>query len=185
MTRIIRANGRRRMFGSLLHGTMAAALGTAIGLQKSQPGRQVVALCGDGGLSMLMGDLLTLLQETLPIKVVVFDNGRLGFVELEQKGEGLEPVYTDLRNPDFGRVAEALGLWGRTVDQADEVEGAVREWLAQPGPALLNVRVEPLELVMPPFLSLESSYGMALYSARAVLHGRGGDVLEMISENFP
>jgi len=184
MTRIIRANGKRRMFGSLLHGTMASALGTAIGLQKSQPGRQVVAMCGDGGLTMLMGDILTLVQEDLPIKIAVFDNGKLGFVELEQKGEGMEPIYTDLHNPDFGKVAEAMGLWGRTVLKADDLEGAVEQWLSQPGPALLNVKVEPMELVMPPFLAAGPAYGMAMYSAKAVLHGKGGDVFEMVTENF-
>jgi pyruvate dehydrogenase (quinone) len=184
MTRLVRANGKRRTFGSLLHGTMASALGTAIGLQKAQPERQVIAMCGDGGLTMLMGDMLTLIQEQLPIKIVVFDNGKLGFVELEQKGEGLEPVFTDLRNPDFGKVAQAMDLWGRTVLKADDVESAVREWLSQPGPALLNVKVEPMELVMPPFTAPSAVYGMAMYSTKAVLHGKGGDVFEMMTENF-
>jgi pyruvate dehydrogenase (quinone) len=185
LLRMIRANGKRRMFGSLLHGTMATALGNAIGMQKARPERQVIALAGDGGLSMLMGDLLTTVQENLPIKIAVYDNGKLGFVELEQKSEGLLPIYTDLKNPDFGRVAEAMGLWGRTVTQAGELESAVEEWLAQPGPALLNVKVAPMELVMPPFINVEAAYGMAMYSVRAVLHGQGGDVFEMMSENFP
>jgi pyruvate dehydrogenase (quinone) len=185
LLRIVRANGKRRMFGSLLHGTMATSVGNAIGMQKAQPQRQVIALAGDGGLSMLMGDLLTLIQENLPIKIAVYDNGKLGFVELEQKGEGLLPVFTDLKNPDFGLVAQAMGLWGRTVTDPGEVESAVEEWLAQPGPALLNVKVAPMELVMPPFIAAENAYGMAMYSVRAVLHGQGGDVFEMIAENFP
>jgi pyruvate dehydrogenase (quinone) len=183
--RMIAANGKRRMFGSLLHGTMASALGTAIGLQKSQPGRQVLALAGDGGFSMLMGDMLTLVQENLPVKVVVYDNAKLGFVELEQKSEGLRPIYTDLKNPDFGRVADAMGLWGKTVTDAGAVEASVAEWLAQPGPALLNVKVEHMELVMPPFTALGPAYGMAMYSIKAVLHGEAGDVFEMISDNLP
>lgn len=182
--RIIRANGRRRTFGSFLHGTMAGGLGTAIGLKKAQPEREVIALCGDGGLSMLLGDVLTLVQEDLPVKVVVYDNGKLGFVELEQKGEGLEPTYTNLKNPDFGKVAEAMGLWGMTIDRADGLEAAVAEWLAQPGPALLNVKVEPLELVTPPFTAVGPAYGMAMYSVKAILHGKGGDVYEMVAENF-
>jgi pyruvate dehydrogenase (quinone) len=185
LLRMMEANGRRRMFGSLLHGTMASGLGTAIGLQKSQPGRQVICMAGDGGFAMLMGDLLTTVQENLPIKIVVYDNGKLGFVELEQKGEGLLPIYTDLKNPDFGQVAQACGLWGRSVSDAGELEVAVQEWLSQPGPALLNVKVAPMELVMPPFVALESAYGMALYSVKAVLHGQGGDVFEMIGENLP
>jgi pyruvate dehydrogenase (quinone) len=154
-------------------------------MQKAQPQRQVIALAGDGGLSMLMGDLLTLIQENLPIKIAVYDNGKLGFVELEQKGEGLLPVFTDLKNPDFGLVAQAMGLWGRTVTDPGEAESAVEEWLAQPGPALLNVKVAPMELVMPPFIAAENAYGMAMYSVRALLHGQGGDVFEMIAENFP
>jgi pyruvate dehydrogenase (quinone) len=184
MLRMVEANGKRRMFGSLLHGTMASSLGNAIGLQKAQPGRQVIALAGDGGFSMLMGDVITTIQEKLPIKIAVYDNGKLGFVELEQKGEGLLPVYTDLVNPDFGKVAEAIGLWGRTVSKAEELEGAVAEWLGQPGPALLNVKVEPLELVMPPHTAVENVYGMAMYSIKAVIHGQAGDVVEMIGDNF-
>jgi pyruvate dehydrogenase (quinone) len=134
---------------------------------------------------MLLGDLLTTVQENLPIKVVVYDNGKLGFVELEQKSEGLLPTYTDLKNPDFGRVATAMGLWGRDVRHAAELEAAVQEWLSEPGPALLSVKVARQELVMPPFTALEAAYGMAMYSAKAVLHGRGGDVFEMIRDNFP
>jgi pyruvate dehydrogenase (quinone) len=185
LLRMVKANGRRRMFGSLLHGTMATSVSTAIGLQKAQPGRQVIAMAGDGGFTMLMGEVLTTVQENVPIKIAVYDNGKLGFVELEQKGEGMVPVYTDLKNPDFGKVAEAMGLWGRTVTDAAELETAVQDWLAQPGPALLNVKVTPMELVMPPFIAPESAYGMALYSMRAVLHGKAGDVFEMIEENFP
>jgi pyruvate dehydrogenase (quinone) len=185
MLRLITANGQRRMFGSLLHGTMASGLGNSIGLQKSQPGRQVICLAGDGGFSMLMGDLLTAVQEDLPIKIAIYDNGKLGFVELEQKGEGLLPVYTDLKNPDFGKVAHAMGLWGRSVSDGSELEFAVKDWLAQPGPAVLHVKVAPMELVMPPFVGVEAAYGMALYSTKALLHGKAGDVFEMVGENFP
>ena len=185
LLRLVKANGRRRMFGSLLHGTMATAMSSAIGMQKAQPGRQIIAMAGDGGFSMLMGELLTTVQESVPIKIVVFDNGKLGFVELEQKGEGMVPVFTDLKNPDFGKVAEAMGVWGKTVTDAADLEVAVQEWLSEPGPALLNVKVEPMELVMPPFITPESAYGMALYSVKAVLHGKASDVFEMIAENFP
>jgi pyruvate dehydrogenase (quinone) len=184
MLRMVEANGKRRMFGSLLHGTMATSIGNAIGLQQAQPGRQVIALAGDGGFSMLLGDVLTAVQENLPIKIVVYDNGKLGFVELEQKGEGMLPVYTNLVNPDFGKVAEAMGLWGRTITKADDVESAVAEWLSQPGPALLNVKVEPMELVMPPHAAVENVYGMAMYSIKAVMHGKAGDIFEMIGQNI-
>jgi pyruvate dehydrogenase (quinone) len=181
---ILKVNGKRRTFGSLLHGTMATALSAALGLQAAQPGRQVVAMCGDGGIAMLFGELMTTLQEDLPIKIVVFDNGKLGFVEIEQKTEGLLPLYTDLKNPDFGKVADAMGLWGRTVSKAGELEQAVQEWLAQPGPALLNVKVAPMQLVMPPTIEFDAAKGMALYTVRAVLHGRTGEVWEMLKENF-
>jgi pyruvate dehydrogenase (quinone) len=183
--RHIDTGGKRRTFGSLLHGTMAGGLATALGLQKCQPGRQVLALCGDGGFSMLLGDLLTTVQENLPIKIVVYDNGKLGFVDIEQKAAGLVPVYTDLKNPDFGGMAKAAGLWGRLVSKAGELEGAVKEWLAEPGPALLHVKVKPMQLVSPPspFVSPKAVIGMAVYSAKAVLEGKGNDVWEMVVDN--
>lgn len=184
MHRYFTATARRRFFASLLHGTMAAAMPTALGLQKASPTRQVIALSGDGGIAMLFGDLMTAVQEKLPIKVAVFDNGKLGFIDIEQKSEGILPLYTHLQNPDFGLVAEAMGLWGRTVAAADELEAAIAEWLAQPGPALLNVKVEPMTLVMPPAIEFGPAYGMALYSARAVLGGQSHDLIEMIQENF-
>src|SRR5260370_13137350 len=148
------------MFGSLLHGTMATSIGNAIGLQQAQPGRQVSALAGDGGFSMLLGDVLTTIQENLPIKIAVYDNGKLGFVELEQKGEGLLPIYTNLTNPDFGKVAEAMGLWGRTVSKAADLEGAVAEWLRQPWSGLLNFRGGPQELVIAAFSAATAVYGV-------------------------
>jgi pyruvate dehydrogenase (quinone) len=185
MLRHIDTGGKRRTFASLLHGTMASGVPGAIGLQASQPGRQVVALCGDGGFTMLMGDLLTVVQEELPIKIAVFDNGKLGFVEIEQKAEGMTPLYTDLKNPDFGAVAQVVGMWGRRVNKVSDLDDAVRHWLAQPGPALLHVDVAPMQLVTPPFIATEAAFGMALYTARAVLHGQAGDVFEMIKENLP
>jgi pyruvate dehydrogenase (quinone) len=187
MLRHIETGGKRRTFASLLHGTMASGMPSAIGLQECQPGRQVICLAGDGGFAMLLGDLLTVVQENLPIKIVVYDNGKLGFVDIEQKAQGMVPVYTDLKNPDFGEVAKAMGLWGHSVAKAGGLEDAVKTWLAQPGPALLHVKVNPMELVMPPspFVSPESVIGMAVYSARAVLQGKGGDVWEMVVENMP
>jgi pyruvate dehydrogenase (quinone) len=187
MLRHIDTNGKRRTFGSLLHGTMADGMPSALGLQKCQPGRQVICLAGDGGFSMLLGDLLTTVQENLPIKIAVYDNSALGFIQLEQKAAGLEPVFTNLKNPNFGDVAKAMGLWGRMVSKAGDLEDAVRAWLAQPGPALLDVKVKPMQLVTPPspFVSPESIVGMAVYSAKALLHGKGHDVWEMLVENIP
>jgi pyruvate dehydrogenase (quinone) len=187
MLRHIDTGGKRRTFASLLHGTMASGMASALGLQKAQPGRQVICLAGDGGFTMLLGDLLTTVQEDLPIKIVVYDNGKLGFVDIEQKAAGLDPVYTDLKNPDFGEVAKAMGIWGRSVSKAGDLEDSVQMWLAHPGPALLHVKVKPMQLVTPPspFVAPEAVVGMAVYTARAMLHGKGHDVWEMIVENIP
>jgi len=178
--RHIASTGRNRTIISLSHGTMANAMPQALGAQAAYPGRQVISMSGDGGLSMLLGDLLTTIQEDLPIKVVVFDNGSLGFVELEQKVEGLLDAYTDLKNPDFSRVAEAMGFWGRRVEKPEDLESAVQDWLAQPGPALLDVLTDRYELVMPPKIAPSQVFGMALYSAKGVLSGRGGEVADLI-----
>jgi pyruvate dehydrogenase (quinone) len=178
--RHIAATGQNRTIISLSHGTMANAMPQALGAQAAYPGRQVISMSGDGGLAMLLGDLLTTMQEDLPIKVVVFDNGSLGFVELEQKVEGLLDAYTDLKNPDFSRLAEAMGFWGRRVEKPQDLEAAVQDWLVQPGPALLDVLTDRYELVMPPKLEPSQVFGMALYSVKGVLSGRGGEVAELI-----
>src|SRR5260370_29778443 len=156
-------------------------------MEKCEAGRQVICRAGDGGFSMLLGELLTIVQEKLPIKIAVYDNGKLGFIDIEQKASGLVPVYTDLKNPNFGEVARAVGLWGHFVSKAGELEESIETWLAQPGPALLHVKVTPMQLVMPPspFVSPEAVVGMAVYSARAVLHGKADDVWEMMVENIP
>jgi len=187
MLRHIDTGGKRRTFGSLLHGTMADGMPSALGLQKCQPGRQVICLAGDGGFAMLLGDLLTTVQENLPVKIAVYDNGALGFIDIEQKAAGLIPVYTDLKNPNFGEVAKAVGLCGRMVSKAGELEDSARTWLAQPDPALLHVKVKAMQLVTPPspFVSPEAVVGMAVYSARAMLNGKSHDVWEMLVENIP
>lgn len=184
MLRHVHSNGRRRTLTSLVHGTMANAMPEALGIQKAFPGRQVISLSGDGGISMLLGDLLTAVQENLPIKVIIYNNSSLGFVEMEQKVEGLLDAFTDLRNPDFARMAEAMGFLGRHVEHADQLEDAVRTVLAHPGPALLDVKVNRYELVMPPKLEVEQVLHTALYSAKAILAGRGKDVEELVRTNF-
>jgi pyruvate dehydrogenase (quinone) len=141
-------------------------------------------MSGDGGLSMLLGDLLTTIQEKIPVKIVVFNNGSLGFVEMEMKVEGLLNAYTDLKNPDFSKVAQAIGLYGRRVEKADDLEPAVKEWLAQPGPALLDVVTSRLELVMPSHVEPGQIFGTALYSTKAILGGRSGDVWDLIKDNL-
>jgi pyruvate dehydrogenase (quinone) len=133
---------------------------------------------------MLLGDLITAIQEDIPIKIAVFNNSSLGFVELEMKVEGLLDAYTDLKNPDFARVAEAIGFYGQRVEKADDLEAAVKAWLAHPGPALLDVVTDRMELVMPPKIEAKQMFGTALYSAKALLNGRAGDVIELAKDNL-
>jgi len=178
--RHVPATGRNRTIVSLTHGTMANAMPQALGAQAAFPDRQVISMSGDGGLAMLFGDLMTTVQEGLPIKICVFDNSSLGFVELEQKVEGLLDAYTDLKNPDFAHVAQAMGIWGRRVERASDLDMAVHDWLAAEGPALLDVVTDRYELVMPPKVEASQVYGAALYSAKAVLAGRGREAAELI-----
>lgn len=178
--RHIASTGQSRTVVSLSHGTMANAMPQALGAKAAFPDRQVISLSGDGGIAMLMGDLLTAIQEKLPIKVVVFNNGALDFVEIEQKVEGLLDSYTELVNPDFARVAEAIGFRGWRVEKAQDLESMVQAWLAEPGPALLDVVTDRFELVMPPNVKPGQVAGMALYSAKAVLNGRGRDVVGIV-----
>ena len=184
LLRHVPATGRNRTILSLTHGTMANAMPNALGAAAAQPGRQVISMSGDGGIAMLFGDLLTAVQEKLPIKVVVFNNSSLAFVEIEQRVEGLLDSFTDLQNPDFGRVAEAMGLWGRRIEKSEELEAAVQAWLATPGPALLDVVTDRFELVMPPHVEASQVFGTALYSAKAMFGGRLGDVTDLVSHNF-
>jgi pyruvate dehydrogenase (quinone) len=179
-----RATGKRRTIVSLTHGTMANAMPQALGAKKAAPDRQVISLSGDGGLSMLLGDLITAVQEKIPIKIAVINNGSLGFVELEMKVEGLLDSYTNLDNPDFARVAQAIGFHAQRVERPEELEAAVRDWIAAPGPALLDVVTDRMELVMPPKIELSAVFGTALYSAKAVLAGRVGDVWELVTDSI-
>lgn len=182
--RYIRVNGKRRTLTSLLHGTMANAMPQALGAKKAMPERQVISMSGDGGLSMLLGDLLTAVQENIALKIVVFNNGTLGFVELEMKVEGLLNAYTDLKNPDFGKLAEVIGFRGWTVERNEQLEQAMLEFLAHPGPALLNVHVNRNELVMPPHIEPAMVVGTVIYGAKAILDGRIQDVADLLSSNF-
>jgi len=177
-------NGKRRTLMSMRHGTMANAMPEALGAQKAFPGRQVISLSGDGGLAMMMGDMLTAVQEKLPIKIVVLDNASLNFVELEQKTEGLVNRYTDLQNPDFGKLAEVMGYKGWTVEKAEELEDIVPQFLAADGPALLNVKTTPYELVMPPHIEAHQVVGTALYGVKALAQGRFKDIKKLLIDNF-
>ena len=181
--RYLKMNGRRRLLGSFNHGSMANALPQGIGAQAAFPGRQVVTLSGDGGLAMLMGELLTVRQLGLPVKIIVFNNGTLGFVEMEMKAAGLIETGVALDNPDFAAMARAIGLHGVRVTDPGEVEAGVREVLAHPGPALLDAVTARTELSMPPKITLEQMKGFTLYMAKAIISGRGDEVLELGKTN--
>ncbi|GJD29615.1 Pyruvate dehydrogenase [ubiquinone] [Methylobacterium adhaesivum] len=182
--RYLKMNGRRRLLGSWVHGSMANAMAQGIGAQAAQPGRQVVSLSGDGGFAMLMGDLLTLRQEKLPLKVVVFNNGTLGFVEMEMKAAGYIETGVALDNPDFAAMARGAGIHAVRVEDPTELEGAVREILAHDGPALLDVVVARQELSMPPKIDGQQVKGFSLYVLRAVMSGRGDSVLDLAKTNL-
>jgi pyruvate dehydrogenase (quinone) len=182
--RYLRMNGRRRLVGSFNHGTMANALSQAIGVQAAHPHRQVVALCGDGGLAMLMGELLTLRQQRLPVKIVVFDNGALSFVELGMKADGVVNFGTDLDNPDFAAVARAVGLYGVRVERPGELDDALTEAFAHPGPALVDVVTHRQELALPPTITFRQARGFTLWATRSVLDGDGSTVLDVAKTNL-
>ena len=180
--RYLTTNGKRRLLFSANHGSMANALPQAIGAQAAEPARQVVTMSGDGGLAMLLGDLLTLKQLDLPVKVVVFDNQILGFVAMEQKAGGFLPVNTALENPDFAVIAQAF--LGIRVDNSMTLEEALRRAFAHEGPALVQVRIATQELAMPPKVELEQVKGFSLYALKAVLNGRGDELVELAKTNL-
>jgi len=182
--RYLHMNGTRRLIGSFNHGSMANALPQAIGAQASQPGRQVVSLSGDGGLAMLLGELITLRQQHLPVKVVVFNNGALGFVELEMKAAGIVTYGTDLDNPDFAGIAKSAVLFGATVTKAHELEDALRAAFGHDGPALVDVRTVRHELALPPKLTFGQIKGFTLYATRTILSGGGEELVELTKANL-
>jgi pyruvate dehydrogenase (quinone) len=182
--RYLAMNGRRRLVGSWVHGSMANAMAHAIGVQAAQPGRQVVSMSGDGGFAMLMGDLITLTQMNLPVKVVIFNNGVLGFVALEMKAAGFIESGVDLQNPDFAAMARAMGIHAVRVEDPGDLAHAVREVLDHDGPAVLDVVTATQELSMPPTIAAEQVKGFSLWVLRAVMSGRGDEVLDLAKTNL-
>ena len=182
--RYLTMNGKRRILGSFTHGSMANALPQAIGAQVSHPGRQVISMSGDGGFAMLMGDLLTLRQHELPVKLIVFKNDSLAFVELEMKAAGILDFGTDLHNPDFTKIAEGAGLLGLKVETPDQVEPMIAKALKHDGPALVEVPVSRQELSMPPTITLEQAKGFSLFMMKAVLSGRCDEIIDLARVNL-
>jgi pyruvate dehydrogenase (quinone) len=182
--RYLTMNGKRRLLGSFNHGSMANALPQAIGAQVTFPGRQVVSLSGDGGLAMLMGELLSLLQLKAPVKIIVYQNNALSFVELEMKAVGVVSFGTNLVNPDFAALANACGIFGRNVEDPADLEEALRAAFDHPGPALVSVKVANQELSMPPTIDFEQAKGFGIYLVKAMLNGRGDEILDLAKTNL-
>ncbi len=182
--RYLRMNGKRRLIGSFIHGSMANALPQGVGAASAFPGRQVVAMSGDGGVEMLLGELLTLTQNKLPVKVVVFNNSSLNFVELEMKASGFVTHDTGLENPDLAGIARAAGLKGFRVERSVNLRKALTEAFAYDGPALVDVVTERQELTIPPSIKLDQAKGFALYAMRTLLSGRGDELLDLTKANL-
>jgi pyruvate dehydrogenase (quinone) len=182
--RYVEAARNRRLIGSFNHGSMANALPQAIGAQTAFPGRQVITFSGDGGLAMMMGELLTLAQYQLPVKVVLFDNHRLGMVQLEQEAAGLPHYGVELKNPNFAALAEAVGLTGLRVEDPAQVRTALEKALATKGPVLVDVVTDPNVLSMPPKATIKQATGFALAMTKMAFTGELADVADTVMANW-
>jgi len=182
--RYIKLNGKRRLVGSFNHGSMANGLLHAIGAQSAFPGRQVISMSGDGGFTMMMGEFVTLIQQKLPIKVIVLNNGTLGFVEMEMKASGFVDTGCELINPNFAAMAEAMGVKGVRVEAPIDLEAAMAEVLNHNGPALLDVVSARQELVMPPSTSLDEAHKFGTFMMKAILDGRAGELVDLAKTNL-
>lgn len=182
--RYLKMNGRRRLLGSFNHGSMANAMLQALGAQAAQPHRQVISLSGDGGFTMMMGDMLTAVQQKLSIKIILFNNSSLGFVAMEMKAGGYLDTATDLHNPDFAAMAKVAGFTSFRVEDSTNLKETLTQALAHPGPVLVDVRTERNELIMPPKVQIGHAKGFSLYMLKAVLNGRGDEVVELARTNL-
>jgi pyruvate dehydrogenase (quinone) len=181
--RYLTMNGKRRLIGSFWHGSMANAMAQSIGAQAAFPGRQVISLSGDGGFTMLMGDFLSLAQLGLPVKVVVFNNSALGFIEIEQKSSGFLDFGTSFKNPNFAAVAEASGVRGIRIEDPAEVDTGIAAALAHDGPVLIDAVVSRMVLPIPPAITVEMAKGFTLYMLKAVFSGRANDLIDLARSN--
>jgi pyruvate dehydrogenase (quinone) len=183
-SRYIRSTKTRRLIGSFTHGSMANALPQAIGAQCAYPGRQVIAMAGDGGLAMLMGDLLTLTQYDLPIKIVLFNNSVLGMVKLEMEVAGLPDFQTDLKNPNFAKLAEAIGIMGVRIENPADVSSGLKKALQHSGPALIDVVTDPNAVSLPSHITADQVVGFGLTMGKLVLSGHIDEVVDSIEANI-
>jgi pyruvate dehydrogenase (quinone) len=182
--RYITANGQRKLLGSFIHGSMANAMPQAIGAAIAFPQRQVVAFCGDGGISMLLGDLATVKQYGLNIKIIVFNNRSLGMVKLEMQVSGLMDSQTEMVNPDFCLVAQAMGFKGINIHNPEDLESQLKEAFSFEGPVLVNVFTDPNALAMPPKIEFKMMKDMMLSMTKLMLGGKFEDVLNLVKSNY-
>ena len=182
--RYIEGTGDRKMLGSFNHGSMANAMPQAIGAAFACPGKQVIAFCGDGGLSMMMGDLMTIVQYNLPVKIVLFNNRSLGMVKLEMEVAGIPDIETDMLNPDFAILAQAMGMFGITITNPEDVKPTLEKVFLQDGPALITIQTDPNALAMPPKLELDQMKGFAFYIGKMMLSGRVNEVVKIVKSNY-
>lgn len=182
--RYLTATGKREMLGSFSHGSMANAMPMAIGAAFARPKQQVIAFCGDGGISMLLGDLATIVQYKLPIKLVVFNNRALGMVKLEMQVAGLPDHETNMQNPDFAAVAVAMGMKGYTVNDPKNLEQTLKEAFELDGPALINIKTDPNALAMPPKIEFDQMKGFATSLTKLMLNGRFSEVIDTAKSNI-
>lgn len=182
--RYLKLNGKRRLIGSFNHGSMANAMLQAIGAQCAFPDRQVISFSGDGGFTMMMGDFITLTQIGLNVKVIVLNNGSLGFIEMEMKASGFLDTGTELKNPNFAAMAEAMGIKGIRVERPEELRAALASAFAHDGPVLVDVVSARQELAMPPKTTLDQAYHFGMFTMKAVLDGRAAELIELAKVNF-
>jgi pyruvate dehydrogenase (quinone) len=172
-------NGKRKLLGSFNHGSMANAMLQAIGAQASHPGRQVVSMSGDGGFTMMMGDFVSLVQLRLPVKIIVLNNGTLGFVEMEMKAGGFLDTDVALENPNFAAMAEAVGVKGIRIQDPKQLKAGLEEAFEYDGPVLVDIVSARQELVMPPKTTLGQAGHFGLFMLKAVLDGRANELIDL------
>lgn len=182
--RYLAMNGKRRLIGSFWHGSMANAMAQAIGAQQAFPDRQVISLSGDGGFTMLMGDFLTLVQHDLSVKIVVFNNGCLGFIEIEQKSSGFLDTGTTLKNPNFAAMAESIGVRGIRLEEPGDVDSGIADALSHDGPVLIDAVVSRMVLPVPPSITADMAKGFTLYMLKAIMAGRGDELIDLARANL-
>jgi pyruvate dehydrogenase (quinone) len=182
--RYIKANGKRDMIGSFVHGSMANAMPHAVGAALACPDRQVIAMCGDGGISMLLGDLATIKQYDLKIKIIVFNNRALGMVKLEMEVLGLPDNQVNMVNPDFRLIAEAMGIKGITISEPEEIEPGLQEAFQFDGAVLVNVMTDEAALALPPKIDLDMVRGMTVSMTKMMLGGKFENVLQTVRANY-